>query len=125
MIFFTSCSLFQSAIKDHEKMLIGTWDLEKVDFPMVETNAESEEIVNDIFKNSFIKFNTDKSIEMKMFEIETLGTWEINKDNATKLLFTDNDKETNEFKIQEISSEKLILQLKNKGNPISLTLKKR
>lgn len=106
-------------------MLIGTWDLEKVDFPMVETNAESEEIVNDIFKNSFIKFNTDKSIEMKMFEIETLGTWEINKDNATKLLFTDNDKETNEFKIQEISSEKLILQLKNKGNPISLTLKKR
>ena len=125
MIFFTSCSLFQSAIKDREKMLIGTWDLEKVDFPMVETNAESEEIVNDMFKNSFIKFNTDKSIEMKMFEIETLGTWEINKDNATKLLFTDNDKETNEFKIQEISSEKLILQLKNKGNPISLTLKKR
>lgn len=111
-LIFSSCSLFRSASKKTEKLLIGKWEFVNIKSPDM-TGKEQQELesyIKEALKGSYLKINSDKTFVMKMKNENQEGKWSVSKDGKELSLAEDEII----FTIKELTEDILTLTTSDK-----------
>lgn len=119
MISLASCT------ESREKLILGKWKIE--DFKSNQQIPEGmEQVYNQMMEqmknNSSFEFKADKTVTSTMSGITSSGTWSMDKEGKVVTITDNNTKKPSDAKIMELTKEKMVLEITEAENVMTLTL---
>ena len=124
LVFLISCGVTKSVSEKNAAIITGKWEIKNVTSSAVK-NAEEQKMMDDILKemlkDAYVTFGESKVYEAKITGQTKKGSWTVSEDGKQITVKTA-DGDTKILDISELSKEKLILEGKDNGNTVSMTL---